>query len=61
MKILYGIQSTGNGHISRSAKIVNKLIRKGCEVDILFSGKNSQLAFPFPIKYRPMHPMKNYS
>ena len=51
MKILYGIQSTGNGHISRSAKIVNKLIRKGCEVDILFSGKNSQLAFPFPIKY----------
>jgi uncharacterized protein (TIGR00661 family) len=51
MKILYGIQSTGNGHISRSAKIVNKLIRKGCEVDILLSGRNSQLAFPFPIKY----------
>ena len=51
MKILYGIQSTGNGHISRSAKIVNKLIRKGFMVDILFSGKNSQLAFPFPIKY----------
>ena len=51
MKILYGIQSTGNGHISRSAKIVSRLIRKGCEVDILFSGKNSQLAFPFPIKY----------
>jgi len=51
VKILYGIQSTGNGHISRSAKIVNKLIRKGFMVDILFSGKNSQLAFPFPIKY----------
>lgn len=51
MKILYGIQSTGNGHIARSAKMVNKLIRKGCEVDILFSGKNSQLNFPFPIKY----------
>ncbi len=51
MKILYGIQSTGNGHISRSSKIVNKLVRNGCEVDILFSGKNSQLQFPFPIKY----------
>lgn len=51
MKVLYGIQSTGNGHISRSAKIVGKLIRKGYMVDILFSGKNSQLAFPFPIKY----------
>lgn len=51
MKILYGIQSTGNGHISRSAKIVNKLVRRGHLVDILFSGKNSQLAFPFPIKY----------
>lgn len=51
MRILYGIQSTGNGHISRSAKIVSKLIRRGCMVDILISGRNSQLAFPFPIKY----------
>jgi uncharacterized protein (TIGR00661 family) len=51
VKILYGIQSTGNGHISRSAKIVGKLIRSGCMVDILFSGKNSQLPFPHPIKY----------
>ncbi len=51
MKILYGIQSTGNGHISRSAKIVHKLFRKGCHVDVLFSGRNSQLNFPFPIKY----------
>ena len=51
MRILYGIQSTGNGHVSRSAKIVSKLIRRGFEVDVLFSGKNSQLNFPFPIKY----------
>jgi uncharacterized protein (TIGR00661 family) len=51
MRILYGIQSTGNGHISRSAKIVNRLIRQGFWVDVLCSGKNSQLAFPFPIKY----------
>jgi len=51
MKILYGIQSTGNGHIARSARMCTKLIRKGCEVDVLLSGKNSQLNFPFPIKY----------
>jgi uncharacterized protein (TIGR00661 family) len=51
MRILYGIQSTGNGHIARSAKMVYKLFRKGYEVDVLFSGKNSQLNFPFPIKY----------
>lgn len=51
MKILYGIQSTGNGHISRSQKIVTKLVKLGCMVDILLSGKNSQLPFPFPVKY----------
>lgn len=51
MKILYGIQSTGNGHITRSSKVVNRLVKSGCMVDIILSGKNSQLNFPFPIKW----------
>lgn len=51
MKVLYGIQSTGNGHITRSTKIVNRLVKSGCRVDIVVSGKNSQINFPFPIKY----------
>jgi len=51
VKILYGIQSTGNGHITRSSKMVSRLVKSGCMVDVIFSGKNSQLNFPFPIKY----------
>lgn len=51
MKILYGVQSTGNGHITRSSKVVQQLIRSGCRVDILTSGNNSNVIFPFPIKY----------
>jgi uncharacterized protein (TIGR00661 family) len=51
MKILYGIQSTGNGHITRSSKLVQKLAVSGCFVDVIFSGNNSQIKFPFPIKH----------
>ena len=51
MKVLYGIQSTGNGHLTRSAKVVNRLVKSGCRVDIVVSGQNSQINFPFPIKY----------
>jgi uncharacterized protein (TIGR00661 family) len=52
MKILYGIQSTGNGHISRSSKIIYHLIKNGCDVDILMSGNNSQVKLTFPVKYQ---------
>jgi len=51
MKILFGIQSTGNGHLTRSAKVINKLIKYGYQVDVLLSGNNSQVKFPFPIKW----------
>jgi len=51
MKILYGIQSPGNGHISRSIKIIHRLIKVGCRVDILLSGNNSQVSIPFPVKW----------
>ena len=52
MRILYGVQTTGNGHITRSSKIIYKLIKRGCQVDILFSGSNSSsVKFPFPVKY----------
>jgi len=50
MKILYAIQGTGNGHISRASEIIPILKDKG-EVDILVSGKESQVRLPFPIKY----------
>lgn len=42
MKILYGIQGTGHGHISRAKEIL-PLLAKKAEVDVLISGYNSQI------------------
>jgi uncharacterized protein (TIGR00661 family) len=52
MKILYAIQGTGNGHLSRARDIV-PLLQNKCEVDILVSGYQSDVEFPFPVKFKP--------
>ena len=46
MKILYGVQGTGNGHITR-ARILNKAFqqRNDIEVDYLFSGREKSKYF----------------
>jgi uncharacterized protein (TIGR00661 family) len=51
MKILYAIQGTGNGHLSRSMDIV-PLLQKMGDVDVLVSGMQGDLNLPFPIKYK---------
>lgn len=51
MKILYAIQGTGNGHLSRSMDIVPLLQQMG-DVDVLVSGNQGDLNLPFPIKYK---------
>jgi uncharacterized protein (TIGR00661 family) len=38
MKILYGIQTTGNGHKNRSLKVIKELRSRNIDVDILTSG-----------------------
>jgi uncharacterized protein (TIGR00661 family) len=50
MKILYAIQGTGNGHLSRSMDIV-PLLQKYGEVNVLVSGIQGDLDLPFPITY----------
>jgi uncharacterized protein (TIGR00661 family) len=50
MKILYAIQGTGNGHLSRSMDIV-PLLQKMGKVDVLISGTQGDLKLPFPVKY----------
>jgi uncharacterized protein (TIGR00661 family) len=40
MKILYGIQATGNGHISRSTEIIKELKKFGHEINIILSGRD---------------------
>jgi uncharacterized protein (TIGR00661 family) len=39
MKILYGVQATGNGHITRARALLPALLQQGIEVDFLFSGR----------------------
>jgi uncharacterized protein (TIGR00661 family) len=51
MKILYAVQATGNGHISRAHQLYPYLKEIG-EVDIMLSGSNSTLDLSLPIKYR---------
>lgn len=51
MKILYGIQATGNGHITRATEII-PLLQKKAHVDVLMSGIQHTVSLPFPVKYR---------
>ena len=51
MKILYAIQGTGNGHLSRAREIVPLLQRYG-EVDLLVSGTEAEVSLAQPLKYR---------
>jgi uncharacterized protein (TIGR00661 family) len=51
MKILYAIQGTGNGHLSRAREII-PLLRDKCETDILVSGYQSDVELPFDVKYK---------
>ena len=45
MKILFGIQGTGNGHISRSRIMASHFSRLGVDVEYLFSGRPSEQLF----------------
>jgi len=49
--MLYAIQGTGNGHLSRSMDIV-PLLKKMGDVDVLVSGTQGDLNLPFAIKYK---------
>src|SRR5690606_7518944 len=51
MKILYAVQGTGNGHLSRARDIIPILQQKG-EVDILVSGIQGDLSLEVPVKYK---------
>lgn len=51
MKILYAIQGTGNGHLSRAREIIPILKQKG-DLDLLISGTQADVDLPYPVKYR---------
>jgi uncharacterized protein (TIGR00661 family) len=45
MKILYGVQGTGNGHITRARAMQVALAAAGIEVDWVFSGRERSRFF----------------
>jgi uncharacterized protein (TIGR00661 family) len=51
MRILYGVQGTGNGHISRAREIIPYL-SEYADVDVLLSGTQSDVDMNHPVKYR---------
>ncbi|WP_225000063.1 glycosyltransferase family protein [Cesiribacter sp. SM1] len=51
MKILYAVQGTGNGHLSRAREIIPAL-QKRAEVEVLVSGTQADISLPVPPKYQ---------
>ncbi len=52
MNILYGVNATGNGHISRSRITISELKKRGHNVTVLFSGRNVEDFFDLE-EFRP--------
>ena len=50
MKVLYAIQGTGNGHLSRARDIIPAL-KKYCDTDIVISGYQAEVKLPFDSDY----------
>lgn len=51
MRVLYAIQGTGNGHLSRANDIV-PILQKKVNLDIMISGIQADVSVPFEIKYK---------
>ncbi|WP_434151782.1 MJ1255/VC2487 family glycosyltransferase [Methylocaldum gracile subsp. desertum] len=49
MKVFYGVQATGNGHITRARAIAPKLKQAGAEVTYLFSGRPWEKLFEMDV------------
>ena len=59
MRILYGIQGTGHGHISR-ARVVLPTLREYAEVDVLISGYNYNMSIDGPVDFTARGLSLNY-
>ena len=51
MKVLFGIQGTGNGHISRCRELMKHLLRRA-DVDVLVSGYHHEVDLGFEVKFK---------
>jgi uncharacterized protein (TIGR00661 family) len=49
MRVLYGVQGTGNGHITRARFMAGAMAKRGIEVDWVFSGRDRQKLFDMDV------------
>lgn len=49
MRIFYGVQGTGNGHITRARMMARELYKVGAEIDFLFTGRDASQYFEMGI------------
>ncbi|WP_405380077.1 glycosyltransferase family protein [Maribacter sp. LLG6340-A2] len=52
MKVLYAIQGTGNGHLSRARDVIPALLKQEISLDLLVSGIQADVSLPYPITYQ---------
>ena len=52
MKILYGIQGVGNGHITRSLRVIEEIESLGHSVNILISGNSNSININREVDFR---------
>lgn len=52
MRVLYAIQGTGNGHLSRARDVIPALLDQGVALDVLISGTQADIQISYPVKYR---------
>ena len=57
MNILYGVNATGNGHLSRSRITISELKKRGHKVTVLFSGRDVKDFFDLE-EFKPIHHKK---
>lgn len=50
MKILYAIQGTGNGHLSRAKEVIPALLNRA-QVDVLVSGTQAEVVLNYKVNY----------
>lgn len=50
MRVLYAVQGTGNGHVSRAREIV-PLLSEMAETDVLVSGGEHEVELPFSVEF----------
>lgn len=51
MKVLYAVQGTGNGHLTRARDVI-PILSSLVELDVMISGTQSEIDLSYPIKYK---------